>query len=294
VHGAFTGANKTYDGTNTATITSRTVSGVIPGDDVSISDGTATFDSPNAGTGKTVTAAGLTLGGSDATNYDSLPGTLAATANITPKPLSVTAQNKSIVSGGSAPTFTASYAGFVTGQGPSDVAGTLAFQVRHPVTDAVVAVGPSTPAGQYNIVPSGVSSTNYAVTFINGLLTVSLRFDGFYKPVDMTASGGTRLYNSVKGGSTVPLKFRVFTGSTQVTSTTGMSVSYSVVACESGILDPVLIEAAPTGGTGLRFDASEGQYIFNWAVPSGAGKCFQVLVTASDGTTLQGAYFKTK
>ena len=38
-------------------------------DAVSLSGGTATFDTKNIGTGKTVTAAGLALTGADAGNY---------------------------------------------------------------------------------------------------------------------------------------------------------------------------------------------------------------------------------
>ena len=192
------------------------------------------------------------------------------------------------------PTFTAGYSGFVSGEGPSNLLGTLAFQVRDQVTNAVVAVGPSTPAGKYDIVPSGLSSANYAINFVNGALTVNLRIEGFYSPVDMTAPGGTRVYNLVKAGSTVPLKFRVYTGTNQVTGTTGMSVSYSAVACDTGVIDPDVITATATGGTGLRYSSTDGQFIFNWATPSGASKCYQMMVTVSDATTLQGAYFKTK
>ena len=92
----------------------------------------------------------------------------------------------------------------------------------------------------------------------------------------------------------MPLKFRVYTGSNQVTGTTGMSVSYSAVACDTGVIDPDVIMATATGGTGLRYSSTDGQFIFNWATPSGASKCYQMMVTVSDATTLQGAYFKTK
>jgi hypothetical protein len=48
ITGAITAADKVYDGTTTATIASRTLSGVIGGDVVSYVGGSATFADQNA------------------------------------------------------------------------------------------------------------------------------------------------------------------------------------------------------------------------------------------------------
>jgi hypothetical protein len=69
VTGSFTAQDKTYDATTSATVLSRSLTGVIDGDSVSLSGGTATFATKNADTGKTVTLAGATLGGDDSGNY---------------------------------------------------------------------------------------------------------------------------------------------------------------------------------------------------------------------------------
>src|SRR5262249_24993220 len=53
--GSFTAFSKVYDGTDGATIDTRSLSGVVGNDDVSLSGGTATFFDASAGTGKTVT-----------------------------------------------------------------------------------------------------------------------------------------------------------------------------------------------------------------------------------------------
>lgn len=94
---AITAADKVYDSTVAATILTRTLVGVLPGDDVTLLGGTATFDNKNVGAGKTVTGSGFTLGGAQAGNY-SLPAgaTAVTTADISPAPLSVeiTAANK--------------------------------------------------------------------------------------------------------------------------------------------------------------------------------------------------------
>ncbi|MCE4556605.1 YDG domain-containing protein, partial [Roseateles cellulosilyticus] len=92
----LTAANKVYDGTTTAQVSGgASISGggvnasdgkALNGDDVYIS-GTATgaFADRHAGTGKSVTLAGLTLGGADGGNYTISAGSVQA--NITPKAL---------------------------------------------------------------------------------------------------------------------------------------------------------------------------------------------------------------
>ncbi|MGK5010830.1 YDG domain-containing protein [Janthinobacterium sp. MDB2-8] len=63
--------NKTYDGTTTATLSggANVASGIVSGDSVSLSGGTATFADANAGASKAVTVTGFGLSGSDAGNY---------------------------------------------------------------------------------------------------------------------------------------------------------------------------------------------------------------------------------
>jgi hypothetical protein len=90
ITGSITAANKVYDGTTTATITNRALTGVLSGDSVSYIGGTATFGDKNVGTAKTVTATGLSLSGTDAGNY-TFNTTASAMANITAAALTITA-----------------------------------------------------------------------------------------------------------------------------------------------------------------------------------------------------------
>jgi hypothetical protein len=83
ITGSVTASNKTYNATDTASIATRTLSGVISGDTVSYTGGTATFSDKNVGTGKMVTATGLGLAGTDKNNYTVNP-TATTTANINP------------------------------------------------------------------------------------------------------------------------------------------------------------------------------------------------------------------
>src|SRR5207247_1292704 len=91
VTGSITASNKTYDGTTAATIATRSLSGVLGSDAVSLSGGTATFASKTAGTAKTVTATGLSLSGADAANYQLASTTATTTADITTRALLVSA-----------------------------------------------------------------------------------------------------------------------------------------------------------------------------------------------------------
>jgi hypothetical protein len=134
-------------------------------------------------------------------------------------------------------------------------------------------------------------------------ITTAFRIIGFDSPVDMTPIGHERYYNSVKNGQTVPLKFRVYNlDGTEVSSTTGLSALSRSVSCVSGDIDPTLLPIDSTADTGLR--RTGDRFHFNWAVPKGAGKCYQILVRTVDGsTTMVGslagtpvheAYFRSK
>ena len=83
---------------------------------------------------------------------------------IAPAPLTITANDAARLFGEPNPPFSASYVGFKLGQGPGDLTGTLNL--------ATPAAATSLP-GLYPITPSGVSSLNYAVTYVNGTLLVS-------------------------------------------------------------------------------------------------------------------------
>src|SRR5215217_3638649 len=83
--GSFTAANKVYDGNRQADISSRDLNGVLEGEQVSLSGGSALFDTKHVVTAKTVTGTGFTLAGDDRGNYQLASSTLAAKADITAK-----------------------------------------------------------------------------------------------------------------------------------------------------------------------------------------------------------------
>jgi hypothetical protein len=220
--------------------------------------------------------------------------------NVTKKALMITADNKSKQYDGAAFTaFTAQYSGFVMGQNESALGGTLTFSGN--------AVG-ATTVGSYTITPGGRTSGNYQITPANGTLTIgSWYVTGFFEPVGIpnsitTAPGATLPYapsvwNTIKGGQTVPLKFRLFTSQngTELTSVANVQGFYLAnVACSAGPEDPITDGTfTTTGGTALRYDTTDHQFIQNWDSAKGAGKCYRVTMTAKDGTSIT-AFFKTK
>jgi hypothetical protein len=113
---------------------------------------------------------------------------------------------------------------------------------------------------------------------------------GFYAPVNM---GG--VLNTVKGGSTVPMKFNVYAGSAELTDPSVVKSfttrQVSCTALTTDVTDPV--EVTTTGGTTLRYDTSGHQFIQNWKTPTGAGTCYSATMTTQDGSTIT-ALFKLK
>jgi hypothetical protein len=109
--------------------------------------------------------------------------------------------------------------------------------------------------------------------------------NGFYAPVDRG------IHNLVKGGATVPLKFEVFAGSTELTNINIIQTFTQRISCTSGTGDD--IEQYATGGTSLRYDTVSGQFIFNWQTPRQPGTCYRVTMTTLDGSSIY-ADFKLK
>jgi hypothetical protein len=109
------------------------------------------------------------------------------TFTITPAPLSVTAADAARAYGQPNPAFTVTYSGFVNGDTASSLDGSL--------SDSTPATA-SSPVGTYPITPSGLTSPNYTITFVNGSLTVipaTLTASG----VDIQAKAGVRFSGTV-------------------------------------------------------------------------------------------------
>jgi hypothetical protein len=162
--------NKVYDGTTNAMISiiSAVLNGVLPGDQVTLSPMgfTASFNTPNAGSGKPVTVMGLSLEGSSASNY-ALTQPTGLTATIAQAPLVLQANNMTMAAGGPVPTLTFTATGLLG----SDTT-TTAFTTQPVLTTTATS---QSPPGVYPITISGGVAPNYTVTqYIPGSLTVAI------------------------------------------------------------------------------------------------------------------------
>ncbi len=151
---------KTYDGTISAAAT-PTVAGLQAGD--SVSGLTETYDTKNAGSGKTLSVASYTVNDGNAGNNYTVTTVDDLTGVINKAALTVTADDKSRPINTANPPFTASFSGFVPGDTPAMLGGALVFN-----TPAVI----TSPPGNYPIIASGLTSADYTISYVNGTLTV--------------------------------------------------------------------------------------------------------------------------
>jgi hypothetical protein len=153
-------------------------SGFVDGDTESVVSGApalSTIADTNSPVGNYDIVA--TNGNLNATNYalSFVNGTL--TINLAP--LAITANDASRQYGATNPIFTVTMQGFVNGQDATALAGALSI---------TTSADPASSVGTYAIVPSGLSSTNYALSFTNGALTVT------QAPLTVTANSTNRIY----------------------------------------------------------------------------------------------------
>ncbi len=154
---------------------------------------------------------------------------------------------------------------------------------------ACTVIGWSDAVGAHTLSATAYDVAGNSTTETRAYTVGAWTLKGFYQPVDMNG-----VWNVIKGGQTVPLKFEVFAGSTELTSTSEIkSFTTAVIACGAPSATADEVEVTTTGGTSLRYDATSGQFIQNWQTPKGAGICYRATMTTQDGSSLV-ALFKTK
>ena len=108
----------------------------------------------------------LTFTPSDTTDYPT-PVTQIVPINVDPASLTITANPASMTAGGTVPTLTASYSGFVNG----DTQSSLTTPPNTPPALSINGANTSVP-GSYTITVSGASDPNYNISYVDGTLTV--------------------------------------------------------------------------------------------------------------------------
>ena len=151
---------KTYDGTISAAAT-PTASGLQSSD--SVSGLAETYDTKNAGTGKTLSVSAYTVNdGNSGGNY-TVNTAISILGVISKATLTVIANDKSKMCGQPNPPLTASYNGFVSGENTNVLASPVALNTPA-TTDSGV--------GTYPITVGGAAAPNYAINYVSGKLIV--------------------------------------------------------------------------------------------------------------------------
>ncbi|MBU6399913.1 MAG: putative Ig domain-containing protein, partial [Verrucomicrobia bacterium] len=214
----------TFTDSDSSKLLSYSAAGLPPG--ISFDGSTRTFrDTPTAVGTYTVTVT--------ATDNNSPPASASTSFRftVTPAPLTIAADGKSKAYGAPLPPFTGTASGLVNGDTLASLSGTLTF-----TTSATAA----SPVGTYTIVPGGLSSPNYTITFSNGALTITAA------PLTITANNQSKVYGAALPALTVSYSGFVngdtpASLTTPPTITTTASVSspvgtYAITA--SGAADP--------------------------------------------------------
>lgn len=146
--------------------------------------------------------------------------------------------------------------------------------------------GYSTEVGLHTLTATATDVAGNTATITQDYEVKAWNVTGFYQPVDMN-----NVLNTVKGGSTVPAKFEVFAAA-EITDPGQISFSAAKIVC-SATAAADEIETTVLGTTSLKYDATAGQFVYNWKTPTGAGTCYKLTMTAKDGTAIS-ANFKLK
>jgi uncharacterized repeat protein (TIGR02543 family) len=156
---------------------------------------------------------------------------------------------------------------------------TTATQPPAPTQAGYSFAGWYSDAGLANAVSFATPITANVTLFAKWALP-SYTFTGFLTPVD-----NLPILNVGQAGRTFPIKWRLANADgTPVTALTSFaSFSDTPIACEASPSD-VLEEQLAATTSGIRYDAAENLFIYNWKTVKGAVGCRLITVTLDDGS----------
>ena len=168
--------------------------------------------------------------------------------------------------GGTPPTITPSYSGFVNGD-------TAASLTPGPACSA--GATSASPVGSYNSICSGASDPNYTISYVNGMVSVAA------VPLTVTASTGTMTY-----GGTPPIITASYSG--LVNGDTAASLTPGPI-CSAGATS-----ASPVGSYNSSCSgASDPNYIMSYVNGTVLVTAAPLTVTASSGAMTYGGTVPT-
>lgn len=246
--------SKTYDGSNSAHVDWEYLDfdgGLIGQDSVTLSETAPLigyYDNANAGNHKLVTVSGWNPSFSTWNGNDIVPvygyqfNTVASNTvgTITPAPLTISASAASKVydgrgyAGGNG----VSYSGFVNGETSAVLGGTLSYGGNAQGAFNV---------GNYSILPGGLTSGNYAITFVPGQLSITPA------PLTVTANDASKIYDGLAYAGGNGVSYSGFVNG-ETSSVLGGALSYGGDA--QGATNVGSYTLLPSGLTSGNYDIS--------------------------------------
>jgi hypothetical protein len=240
-----TGVDKVYDGTNAASVSLS--DNRISGDSLTDSYASATFTDKSVGLDKPISVTGISISGGDAGNYSLQNSTASTTANITPRPLTVSATGVDKMYDGTAAATVTLSDDRVSGDSLSDSYTSASFADRNVGNDKSITVN--------GISISGADVGNYSLqnTTANAAANIMAR------PLTISATGINKVYDGTNT-ATVTLSDSRIAG--DVFTDSYMSASFGDK--NVGIGKPVSVLGISISG------ADAGNYTFNTTASANA------------------------
>jgi hypothetical protein len=204
-----TGVNKIYDATTSATVTLS--DDHLGTDVVNITYTGAVFTDMSVGNGKTVNVSGISISGGDTSNYTLGNTTATATANITPSPLTVTADAKSKIYGAADPALTYQITGGAL-VGSDTITGALSRPAGENVGDYAI---------NQNDLTAG---SNYNLTYVGANLSITPA------PLTVAADAKSKIYGAADPALTYQITGGALVGSDTITGALSRTAGENVGA----------------------------------------------------------------
>ncbi|HVX11301.1 MAG TPA: MBG domain-containing protein [Pirellulales bacterium] len=190
--------------------------------------------------------------------------------NVTPAPLTITADDQSKVYGAALPTLTASYSGFVNGD-------TAASFAKAPTLSTTATAGSHVSGNPYTITASGAVDNDYTISYVAGALTVTPAL------LSITADDQSKLYGAAL--PTLTASYAGFVnGDTAANLATAPALSTTATASSHVSGNPYTITAS---------GAVDADYTIRYVAGALTVDPVSLTITADDKTEVYGAALPT-
>jgi hypothetical protein len=216
---------------------------------------------------------GISISGTDASNYTLFSTTATTTASITKAEPTVNVTGGIFIYDGQSHAATATARGI----GGATVRGSFSFTYTPPGNN-IVPVNPGTYSASVSFTSSNPNYTDGASTK-PATIQIIVSWSGVLPPINSDGSSVFKL------GSTIPVKFRLAGLSSGITNLIAhiylAKLTNDVVGSE---MEAVSTSAADSGNT-FRYDSTSDQYIFNLSTKSVTQGTWQIRIDLHDGMT---------